>query len=175
MISRSTRLVVSAAAVLLFAGGAGFSISACSSSSDAVATADAATDATTDARVKVDGGKPDEGDSSTQTPAQCVAACNAAASAGAKAKYGAIDTCWAASCQGPCVDDPPTPFDAGVSDGGDGGDGGVDASDLCGTNLTTGDMNCDNCTQARCCDAWGGCFNDTDCSALDKCIGTCSP
>ena len=172
MTSRSTRFLVSVTAALLLAGGASFSISACSSSTDAGAATEAGTDATTDARKKVDATPPNEGDSSTQTPEQCIAACNAAASAAAKAKYGAIDTCWAASCQGPCVDDPSTPFDAGA---GDGGDGGVDASDLCGTGLTTGAADCDNCTQVNCCPSWAGCFDDTACKALDTCVGACSP
>lgn len=170
----SSRFAVSIAIGMLLAGGAGFAISACSSSTtEAPATgADAAPDVARDTnRPAVDSAPEPDVDSSTgQTLDECLAACNAAHPT-STAKETAIDTCWNTNCKGPCVDDPPTPFDAGEA-----GipDAGPDAMEACGTGVASGvSADCDNCTDVNCCPAWTGCFNNTDCSALDQCLGDC--
>ena len=146
-------------------------MSACSSTTDAgTAAPEGGADAAPDTRKIVEAGPADDS-APPQTPEECVAACNAAHPSSV-AKETAIDTCWAASCKGPCVDDPPTAYDAGLADG---GDAGVDASDVCGTGVNSATVDCDKCTQANCCPSWQGCFNNTDCTALDDCIGKCFP
>lgn len=167
--SQDRRFFLSIAAALVCAGGSSLAISACSSSTDAGTTGadEAGTDAAPDSRIKVEAGPVDEPDSAMpQTEEQCIDACNKA-HPNSVAKETAIDTCWTASCKGPCVDDPPTAYD-----GGDAGDAG-DASDLCGTGVNSFSADCDNCTQANCCPSWKGCFDDQDCSDLDDCIGKC--
>ena len=170
----STRFAVTLAAGTLLASGAGFAISACSSSTTDVATA---ADASGDV-VARDSFRPPPPDQDSEVPTpdagetldQCLAKCNTA-HPNSTAKETAIDTCWMSSCQGPCIDDPPTAFDAGEA-----GipDAGPDAMPACGTGVTSGvSVDCDNCTEANCCAAWTGCFNDTDCSDLDQCIGAC--
>jgi hypothetical protein len=175
MMSRrsSNRFFLSVTAALLLAGGSGFAITACSSSStDAGATPDPATaEAGPDARIKVEAGPEEQDSAGPLTPEQCVEACNTMHPSSV-AKETAIDTCWTASCKGPCLDDPPTAYDAGHADG---GDAGADASDLCGTGVNSVTVDCDNCTQANCCPAWKGCFDDQDCSDLDDCIAKCFP
>lgn len=166
----STRFAVSIAAGLLLASGAGVAISACSSSTtDAPAAgADASGDviARDTNRPAVDAG-PEPDAEAGQTQAECLAACNAAHPASV-AKEDAIGTCWDTMCKGPCVDTPATGFDAGEAGLPEAG-----PNPLCTTGATTGSADCDNCTTANCCPSWSGCFNDTDCSALDDCLGTC--
>lgn len=66
-------------------------------------------------------------------------------------------------------------FDGGASsDGGDAGDdAGTAGPPLCGTGVTTDSPDCDRCTEAFCCAAWTGCFDDQDCSDLDDCLASC--
>lgn len=167
----STRFAVTLTAGMLLAIGAGFAISACSSSTtDAPAAAgvDAALDAPRDtSRPAVDSSTPDDDSGPTQTRQQCVDACNAKYPA-AVAKDDAIGTCWDSKCKGPCVDDPATAFDAGEAGTPDAG-----PSPLCGTGAKSFSQDCDDCTTANCCPAWAGCFGDPDCTALDMCFGTC--
>ena len=176
MISRrsSTRFALSAAAALLFAGGAGFAISACSSSStDAGATTEAGADATTDARIKVDSATPEEDAAVPETSEQCLARCGKEYPASV-AKYDAVDSCWAASCNDSCVAQNGM-FDAG--DAGDAGDGGVvndGGTDLCGTMVSSGvDRACDDCTTQFCCPSWKGCYDDQDCLDYNTCVNDC--
>jgi hypothetical protein len=178
MISRrsSTRFAASAAAALLLAGGAGFAISACSSSStDAgpAAATEAGTDAGTDARTKVDAATPDTDSAVPETSAQCLARCGTEHPASV-AKYNAVDTCWAASCNASCVAQNGM-FDAGGIDGGfDAGGVNDGGTDLCGTMVSSGvDMACDDCTTAFCCPAWKGCYDDQDCLAYNTCVNDC--
>jgi hypothetical protein len=166
----STRFTLSITAGFALAIGAGMAISACSSSTNE--TPAAGTDAAADViardafRPPVDAG-PEPDAEAGQTKQQCIDACNAKHPASV-AKETAIGTCWDTMCKGPCVDNPATPFDAGEA-----GTPEAGANPLCGTGAATGDPDCDNCTTANCCPSWSGCFADTDCSALDDCLGTC--
>ena len=166
----STRFAVSIAAGVLLAAGAGVAISACSSSTtDAPAAGtDAGLDVARDTNrpAPIDA-TPDPVAEAGQTQQQCIDACNAKHMASVP-KEDAIGTCWDTNCKGPCVDNPATGFDAGEAGLPEAG-----ANPLCGTGATTGAADCDNCTTAHCCPAWSGCFGDTDCSALDDCLGTC--
>jgi hypothetical protein len=91
----------------------------------------------------------------------------------AKAKYDAVDTCWGASCQGPCVDGTGT-FDGGADAAAEGGavhDGG---NGLCQTEIASGvDQACDECTEQFCCTSWKGCYDDNDCLDLNDCLVNC--
>jgi hypothetical protein len=146
--------------------GLAFSFSACSSSTTSpdTGTTEAGPDARKEAGVPVDDGGTDAG----QTFEQCNAACEAAHPAGLKLDV-KIDDCWTAHCQAPCVDGTGG-FDAGGAEAGDGGDGGALA---CTNDVQTGDTTCDSCTKTWCCASWDGCFNDTDCAALNDCRSNC--
>jgi hypothetical protein len=167
----SFRFAVPFFAAVLVAGGAGFAITACSSSTllpDNTNTAEAGIDAGGDSgRIKVEAGPEQDSAMPTQTTQECIDACNAAHPKSV-AKETAIDTCWSANCKGPCLDNPPTGYDAGG-----GSDAGADAADVCGSGVATSEPTCNDCTQQYCCTSWNGCFMDTDCSALDDCIGKC--
>jgi hypothetical protein len=166
----STRFVVSIAAGMLLAAGAGVAISACSSSTADVRfdVNDAAFDVARDTnRPPTFDAAPEPDAEAGQTQQQCLDACNAKHMASV-AKEDAIGTCWDTNCKGPCEDTPATGFDAGEAGLPEAG-----ANPLCGTGAATGSTDCDNCTTALCCPAWSGCFADTDCSALDDCLGTC--
>jgi hypothetical protein len=169
------------AAFLLLASSAlvglsGLAITACSSST--TSTGDTTTDSGTDAKpaTRPDSGTvvdPDAG----QTAQQCYDACLNAAPPTAKAAYTAVDDCWAANCNDPCINGSGTftPPDAG-DDGGDAGDAGTvaDAGGLCGTAIGSGqDMACDKCTTTFCCSQWSTCYNNADCSAIDDCLAQC--
>jgi hypothetical protein len=147
-------------------------LTACSSSdSGAGGSGDAGQDATTkDAGGKSDsGGDTDSGADGGLTQKQCEDKCFADHPSGAK-KFDAIDTCWAASCKAPCVDETGS-FDGGPDAAPPQADGGV-----CNTSITSGvDKACDDCTNAFCCAEWAGCFTDTDCNALNDCLGDCQP
>ena len=169
----STRFAVTLSAGVLLASGAGFAISACSSSTtDAPAAADASGDV-----VARDTFRPPPPDMDSDVPMEagqtldeCLAVCNNAHPK-STAKETAIDNCWTDHCKGPCLDDPATAFDAGEA-----GipDAGPDAMPICGTGVTSGvSADCDNCNEVNCCAAWTGCFNDMDCSDLDDCLGKC--
>jgi len=172
MTSRRTspRFAISLTVGFMLAAGAGVAISACSSSTTEAPAA--GTDAAADViardtnRPPVDAG-PEPDAEAGQTADQCIAACNAA-HPNSVAKETAIGTCWDTNCKGPCEDTPATGFDAGEAGLPDAG-----PMPLCGTGATTGAADCDNCTTALCCPSWSGCFADTDCSALDDCLGTC--
>lgn len=161
----------------MVAGSAAFAIGACSSSSEntGVGGSDAAQDApVADAPRRLDASE--ELDSSKPSKAQCRARCRAD-HPNAIPKEDAIDRCWAERCAGPCVDQN-SDFDGG----GDPGDGGADAGGgdaagggVCGTADPSGiSAACDRCTDARCCDAWKACFDDSDCAAYDYCYGACA-
>lgn len=177
MISRrsSSRFALSVAAALLLACGAGFGISACSSSSTDAGTpvAEAGVDATTDARIKVDATTPDEDAAVPETSEQCLARCGKEHPA-AVAKYDAVDTCWAASCNASCVVQNGM-FDAGDVDGGfDAGGVNDGGTNLCGTEVSSGvDQACDDCTTAFCCPSWKGCYDDADCLDYNGCVNDC--
>ncbi|MDB5216616.1 MAG: hypothetical protein JWO86_4543 [Myxococcaceae bacterium] len=168
----STRFAVTLSAGMLFASGAGFAISACSSSTTTPAatdTTDAALDAPRDTnRPAVDSSTDTDSSTTPQTQAECLAACDAK-HPNAVAKDNAIGTCWDTNCKGPCVDDPATAFDAGS-------DAAIDAgpNPLCGTGAQSFSADCDNCTTTFCCTSWAGCFGEMDCSDYDTCLGTCS-
>jgi hypothetical protein len=169
---RSSRVYIAfTAASLLLASGA-FAISACSSTTavGGDTTPDGSADATPDRKVGADAAEVDSG--TPLTPAQCQAQCQAD-HPNAVAKENAIDTCWTANCQAPCIDQSGG-FDAGPDAA---VDGGADAGgDVCGTQVSSGvDLTCDQCTNAFCCTSWQGCFNDPDCTAYDKCLGDCNP
>ena len=171
----STRFALSAAAALLVAAGAGFAISACSSSTDGGTTAaEAGADATADARIKVDAAPTDEDAAVPETSEQCLARCGKEHPASV-AKYNAVDTCWAASCNASCVVQNGM-FDAG-DDGGDAGDAGLvndGGTNLCGTEVSSGvDRACDDCTTAFCCPSWKGCYDDADCLEYNGCVNDC--
>jgi len=163
---RGMSMIVALASAGLVASSGAFAVSACSSST--VGSDVGGGDAAAEARAVVEAGA--EPDSSTKpTPEQCEANCKAA-HPGAAPKLAAIDTCWAANCKPSCVDDTGG-FDAGAD-----ADAAVDAGDLlCGTEYSSGDDTCDQCTAALCCPSWGGCFSDPDCTAYDTCIGDCQP
>lgn len=165
----SSRFAVSIAAGMLLAACAGVAISACSSSTtDAPAAGtDAAPDVARDTNRPSIDASPEPDAEAGQTQEQCLAACNALHMASV-AKEDAIGTCWDTNCKGPCVDTPATGFDAGEAGLPDAG-----ANPLCGTGANTNSLDCDNCTTANCCPSWSGCFGDTDCTALDDCLGTC--
>lgn len=151
--------------------GAAVTVSACSSSSDATGDGDdGGTDAPRDRSVGDTAVEPV--DSATpETTDQCFARC-AKEHPAAVAKYDAIDTCWAASCQGPCVDEDGT-YDAGpdAAEGGTGNDGGTS---LCGTEISSGiDRACDDCTEAACCPSWKACYDNDDCLDYNDCVGNC--
>jgi hypothetical protein len=172
----STRFALSAAAAVLLAGGAGFAISACSSTTTAAPDTEAGVDAGNDARTKVDGSKPVDTDSAVpETGPECLKRC-ATEHPASVAKYDAVDTCWAASCNASCVAQNGM-FDAGGIDGGfDAGGVNDGGTDLCGTMVSSGvDMACDDCTTAFCCPAWKGCYNDQDCLAYNTCVNDCPP
>ena len=169
----SSRFALSVAVALLLAGGAGFAISACSSTTEAggTAAAEAGADAAPDARMKVDSSTGDDDAAVPETNAQCLARC-AKEHPASVTKYNAVDTCWGASCKPSCVDQTGE-FDGGAEGGTDGGvnDGGTN---LCGTKVSSGvDKACDDCTEQFCCPAWKGCYNDTDCLAYNSCLSDC--
>ena len=170
----SPRFYLAIVSAALFAGGGGFAMSACSSTTtDAPSALDAASEAAVDSgRVKVEAGPDDTDAAKPETAAQCVARCRME-HAGSTAKYDAVDTCWAGSCQGPCVDDTKM-FDGGL-DGAAFANGQVtDGGGLCGTVEGSGrDIACDNCTTEFCCSEWKGCYGDKDCLALETCFGDC--
>lgn len=157
-----------------FAGvGAGVTISACSSSTESTTTTtadDGGADAPRDR--SLGDTAPEPTDSATkETTEQCVARCGKMHPT-AVAKYDAVDTCWAASCKGPCVDGDGM-YDAGPNapEGGTGNDGGTN---LCGTMISSGvDRACDDCTEAACCPAWKGCYDNDDCLDYNTCVGEC--
>lgn len=157
---------------IVLAGTVGSAFVACSSETTVTeAPADAGSDATKPSTPKGDaggGGGDDAG--GTQTLEECLAACETKHAAGL-AKDKAIDTCWAQSCQGPCIDGD------GMFDGGTGADAGDDAGDggagQCKNGVETGDDACNACTSAFCCGAWDGCFDDQDCADLNDCRSAC--
>ncbi len=169
MSSRSSSLFVALACGGIVASSSAFAISACSSNSeDGGGGGDAGgNDATNEQHPAPEAGELP--DSSKLTLAQCKAKC-APDHPTAVAKEDAIDKCWADNCTGPCIDQ------SGGFDGGDGGGGGDGDGGgvLCGTSVPSGiDTTCDQCTQAFCCTAWQGCFNDPDCTAYDTCVSKC--
>lgn len=106
------------------------------------------------------------------TVEECLAACDTEHAAGLTKDH-AIDTCWSANCQGPCID-ANGPFDGGTADAGDAGDAAGDAgAPVCQNDVATGGTACDSCTKAFCCAEWDGCFGDQDCSALNACRAAC--
>lgn len=167
--TRFSALALSAAA---FAGAA-FAFTACSSSEDpATPTAEAGVEAGGDAKPAPDA---NTGTDSATKPTfeQCVDQCFKDHPS-SKAKYDAVDTCWAASCKGPCVDENGM-FDAGAEAGTPDAGGNDGGNGLCGTEIASGiDKACDDCTEANCCTAWEGCYKDKDCLELNDCIGTCA-
>jgi hypothetical protein len=170
----STRFALSLSAALLLACGAGFAISACSSSStDASAPAtEAGADATPDARIKVDSSTPDEDAAVPETSEQCLARCGKEHPSSV-AKYDAVDTCWAASCNASCVAQNGM-FDGGVEGGADGGGDNDGGTNLCGTEVSSGvDKACDDCTEQFCCPSWKGCYDDADCLDYNSCVNDC--
>ena len=155
------------------AGGGG-AIAACSSSSEDTATSmpaggrDAALDA-----VIADGETRDLDAAPEVTAAECLAKCKTLHPS-AVSKYDAIDTCWTQSCKGPCIDSSGM-FDAGA-DAGEGGSGNANdgGTNLCGTPVASAvDRACDDCTEALCCPAWKGCYDDADCLDYNRCVNAC--
>jgi len=184
----SASLVLAFLTVGFAVTGGGLAMGACSSETGpADGPTEAGPDASTDARKIVEAAPPEpEEDAATEpTVEQCVAACKAADPTAAM-KYDAVDVCWAAKCKGPCVDgtgmfdagDAGDDADAGDPDAGDAGDGGPTRNDG-GTDLCTGtyssgtDKACDDCTEAFCCPAWDGCYNNPDCQEYNDCVGNC--
>lgn len=166
------RLLAVFGGVTALAACASFLIGACSETAADVAVGDAGSDVTTPSKPKpaTDSGRVNEPDSGTPHE-RCVAACDAT-HPGAAAKEAAIDTCWSAFCNAPCVDQSSAEFDAGDDAGGDAGsDGGAG---VCGTSIGSGvSRSCDDCTAANCCTSWRGCFDDPDCNAYDSCLADC--
>lgn len=158
-------LTVFAALSLSVAGAFGFT--ACSSSEEPKAPTDAGTEASTgDAKPAPDQFVPPTDSGTKLTPEQCEAECFKTY-ATSKPRYDAVDTCWAAKCKGPCVDDDGM-YDGGTADAGDAGAG------VCGTEYGSGLGDaCDNCTTDNCCAEWTGCYGNADCQKLDECIGVC--
>lgn len=147
----------------------GFAFTACSSSEEATPQTEAGAEAGGDAKPAPDAFVPPTDSGTKLTPEQCEAQCFVTF-AGAKAKYEAVDTCWGAKCEGPCVDD------TGLYDGGTQTEAGADAGDngLCGTEYGSGiSQACDDCTTDNCCAEWTGCYGNKDCQDLDECIGKC--
>jgi hypothetical protein len=180
---RSSASLFLAVGTLAFAVTAsGLAIGACSSeTSSGDGATEAGVDAATDTRKVIEASPtpPDE-DSGVLTPEQCEAKCKADMPAAA-ALYEGVDVCWAAKCKGPCVDGTGM-FDAGdAGDDADAGDGGDAApndgnTELCTSTYSSGtDKACDDCTEAFCCPAWDGCFNNQSCKDYNDCIGDCNP
>ncbi len=157
-----------------FTAAAALAFTACSSDTTVVA-GDGGSDAGSGGDVKqIDSFVPPAEDSGKKpTPAECENECFKTF-ATSKPAYDAVDTCWTNKCKGPCVDGTGG-FDGGASEGGapDAGDAG--AQGICGTDYGSDDVDCDNCTTANCCTEWKGCYGDTKCQGLDKCIGDCNP
>jgi hypothetical protein len=165
----SYRFALPFLAAVVVASSAAFAVTACSSVTTAGTTStEGGTDAGGDsARITVEAGPERDSAMPTQTTQECIDACNAL-HPGSVAKLAAVDTCWQTNCKGPCLDNPPTGYDAGG-----GQDAGADASDVCGSGVSTTEPTCNDCTQQYCCTPWNGCFMDTDCTTLDDCIGKC--
>lgn len=96
---------------------------------------------------------------------ECLAACDTEHAAGLT-KDQAVDACWSANCQGPCIDATGA-FDGGTDAGDDAG------ASVCRNDVATGGTSCDSCTKTFCCAEWDGCFDDQDCSALNACRAAC--
>ncbi len=161
--------------ILLFSGLAGISalgFAACTSETIVTEAPDAGSDASKPSTPKSDAGSSGGDSGGTETWEECIAACETKHAAGL-AKDKAIDTCWAQSCQGPCIDGNGV-FDAGIPDGGDAGDDAGDGgAGQCKNGVETGDDACNDCTAAFCCGAWDGCFDDQDCADLNDCRSAC--
>lgn len=149
-----------------FTFGAAFAMPACSSSSETVVSGG---DASADAPKDTSSGETSVEDAHTQTFDECAEECRQAHPSGA-AKDDAIDSCWEAKCDDPCFGSGASIPDGGYPDAGVGTDGGMCQNDV---DFEPPDPTCSACTQAYCCAAWDGCFNDDDCLALNDCYNAC--
>ena len=159
---RRTVIFVSGAG--LFALGAAFAMPACSSTTETTVSRDATTDEPKDTSVDTS-----LEDVHQQTAEECAEECRKAHPTGA-AKDDAIDSCWEANCNDPCFGTGATIPDGGYPDAGVGTDGGMCQNEV---EFDPPDPTCSACTQAYCCAAWDGCFNDDDCLALNDCYNAC--
>jgi hypothetical protein len=165
-------VALSGAAIFL---GASAVAAGCTTTTEEIQAADGGGDGAADGKAKFDSAPQpvEDADPPKKSEAECIADCEKTHATGLT-KDKAIDTCWAAKCKGPCVDDTGV-FDAGADAakdaGGDaGGDGGAGK---CTNDVETGDPACNGCTSVNCCPEWDGCFNDKDCSDLNDCRNTC--
>ncbi|MBX3224422.1 MAG: hypothetical protein KF795_28155 [Labilithrix sp.] len=125
--------------------------------------APAATDAGADRAPDVNRAPPAADDAAT--PKSCRKACEEAHPT-AIAKDEAIDTCWETFCSDPCIEE--LPIDGGIVADGAAPDGGT-----CSAPVLTTSLDCDQCTNTSCCASWDGCFEDTECAALNACYQEC--
>ena len=77
----------------------------------------------------------------------------------------AVNSCWETHCNVPCIEQLP-------------GDGGIDGAApdgaACESPVVTVSVACDECTNAFCCGAWDGCFQEPECAALNACYQQCT-
>jgi hypothetical protein len=176
------RLFFAFGSLALLAGASGVAISACSSDeTSGTAATEGGTDASTDRKGVDSAPTPTEDAKPQETSSECIARCGKEHPSSV-AKYNSVDTCWAASCQGPCVDQNGM-FNPNPGDAGDAGDAGREAgsgkvhdggTDLCTSTYSSAvDKACDDCTEAFCCAEWDSCYKDTDCQAYNDCLADC--
>ena len=99
------------------------------------------------------------GTSGGQTFDQCIAACEAQYPKGVPIGDG-IDQCWAKSCSTSC-----NGLGAGMQF--------PPAHGQCKNVVETPGADCSQCTVDHCCAAWDACFDNADCTALNKCSIAC--
>jgi hypothetical protein len=177
------RVLFTLAAITMLAGGTGLAVGACSSSETdgGGGAAEAGTDASIDRKVVGDTSTPEEDAMPQETSSECIARCGKE-HPNSVAKYNSVDTCWAASCMGPCVDQNGM-FNQDAGDAGDGGGDAGDAgpkkvndggTDLCmSTYSSSVDRACDDCTEKFCCAEWDSCYTDMDCQDYNDCLADC--
>lgn len=154
-----------AVGVSLSIGIASVTFGGCSGSDDS--PSGGGTDSNTDASTSNGGGG---GDGSTTNPGSdgsapldCSSACDKKFP-DAGPKIDALDSCWTAKCNDPCVN--------GVEpDGGELNDDAGTAS--CTTTVDTGGVSCNACTSQNCCTEWDTCAGDPSCVGLIACYSAC--
>ncbi|MDB5212908.1 MAG: hypothetical protein JWO86_835 [Myxococcaceae bacterium] len=99
------------------------------------------------------------GTSGGQTFDQCISACEAQYPKGVALGDG-IDQCWAKSCSTDC-----NALGAGMQF--------PAAHGMCKNLVETPGAACSQCTVDHCCAAWDACFDNADCTALNKCSIAC--
>lgn len=84
----------------------------------------------------------------------------------------AINSCWKTYCREPCLER--MPDDGGIAPDGAAPDGAAPDVGTCVSPVVTISLACDECTTASCCIPWDGCFQDSECTALNACYQQCT-